>query len=339
MPAFAAPASPALDHSSSPLVSILLIAYGQQHVVADAVRGALAQTWSPLEILISDDASSDDTFNVIQQTVRDYTGPHHIVLNRNAQNMGISAHLSKLARMSHGELLVVMAGDDISVPQRCTRLVQTWLAHERRPDLIASDLMELDGGDGNTAPGLIVPTDLNAYHGFDDWRAHRPWLVGAAHAWSRRLFERFGDMQPGSAAEDQIMTFRAIMTGGAISLHEPLVRYRRGGLSGRKRWATVSSYVAHQQRSNRYVLAELAQLQQDACTADVGEEMRAALAPKLARERWMHDIFAARGLEARLRLLLGGHAVKVGFRIRMFLYATMPWVYAPVFALKRWNNQ
>lgn len=329
----ATPASSGTSHPLRPLVSILLIAYRQERIVADAVRGALAQTWSPLEILISDDCSPDRTFDVIQATVRDYDGPHRIVLNRNPQNEGISAHLSKLARMSHGELLVVMAGDDVSVPERCTRLAETWLAHERRPDLIASDLVEFDSG--NSTPALIEPTDLGVYHGFDDWRAHRPWLVGAAHAWSRRLFGRFGDMQPGSAAEDQIMTFRAIMSGGAISLHEPLVQYRRGGLSGKKHWATVSDYVAHQQRANRYVLAEIAQLQQDANTAHVGEPMRAALAPKLAREIYMRDIFAANGLMERLRLLCGSHSVKAGFRIRMFLYAAMPFVYVPVFALKR----
>jgi glycosyltransferase involved in cell wall biosynthesis len=327
-------------HLARPLVSVLLITYCQEHIVADAVRGALAQTWSPLEILISDDCSTDRTFEVIQHTVRDYTGPHRIVLNRNVQNLGISAHLSALAQMSHGELLVVMAGDDVSVPQRCARMAQTWLAHECRPDLIASDLVELASAQGASAvPALIKPTDLNAYHGLDDWLAHCPWLVGAAHAWSRRLFERFGDMQPGSAAEDQIMVFRAIMSGGAISLHEPLVQYRRGGLSGRKRWATVSSYVLHQRRSNCYVLAELAQLQRDACVAHVGEQVRAALAPRLARETYTRDIFAANGLMMRLRLLFGRHAVKAGFRIRMFLYAAMPFVYAPVFALKHWISR
>ena len=112
----------------------------------------------------------------------------------------------------------------------CARLVECWNAHGRRIDLIASDLEEFENAAGQA--GRIAPTDLGQYKSFD-WAREQPWLVGASHAWSRRLFEHFGPMLPGAMAEDQIMTFRAIMSGGAYSLREPLVRYRRGGLSGK----------------------------------------------------------------------------------------------------------
>ena len=48
--------------ASRPLVSILLIAYHQADTVGAALRGALAQTYQPLEILASDDASRASTF-------------------------------------------------------------------------------------------------------------------------------------------------------------------------------------------------------------------------------------------------------------------------------------
>jgi glycosyltransferase involved in cell wall biosynthesis len=315
-----------------PLVSMLLIAYNQADVVADAVAGALAQTYSPLEILISDDCSPDGTYAAIEAAVRDYRGPHRIVLNRNARNVGISGHLSQLARMAHGELLVVAAGDDVSVPERCERLVECWNARGRRVDLIASDLVEFDNPDAQA--GRIAPTELGTYAGFDDWARARPWLVGAAHAWSRRLFERFGDMLPGAMAEDQIMTFRAVMTGGAYSLREPLVRYRRGGLSGKRRWRTVEQFIARVQQTTRFGLVESEQFQRDADVAGVGEGMRALLVPKLARERYVRDVFAARGFGAKLGLLARTKGVKLGFRVRMFLYAACPCVYRPFFALR-----
>ncbi len=47
---------------SSPLVSMLLIAYQQADIIGAAIAGALAQTYSPLEIVISDDASGDGTW-------------------------------------------------------------------------------------------------------------------------------------------------------------------------------------------------------------------------------------------------------------------------------------
>ncbi|MFX1762883.1 glycosyltransferase [Paraburkholderia sp. A1RI-2L] len=323
---------PRANDASRPLVSMLLIAYNQANVVADAIAGALAQTWSPLEILISDDCSTDGTWAAIEAAVRDYRGPHRLVLNRNERNAGISAHLSKLAAMSQGDLLVVTAGDDVSVPERCARLVDCWNALGRRPDLIASDLEEFESAAGQA--GRIAPTDLDQYKNFDDWARERPWLVGAAHAWSRRLFERFGPMLPGAMAEDQIMTFRAIMSGGAHSLREPLVRYRRGGLSGKRRYRTVEQFIARVKLTTAFGLVESEQFQHDAQIAGVGQPMRALLVPKLAREHYARDVFAARGFGAKLGLMLRTPGVKMGFKVRMFLYAACPCVYRPFFALR-----
>ncbi|WP_322042718.1 glycosyltransferase family 2 protein [Paraburkholderia sp. J67] len=322
----------AANEASRPLVSMLLIAYNQAGVIADAVAGALAQTYSPLEILISDDCSPDGTWAAIEAATRDYRGPHRIVLNRNERNAGITAHLSQLAAMSHGELLVVTAGDDVSVPQRCERLVECWNGLDRRVDLIASDLVEFESASPDA--GRIAPTDLGQYRSFDDWERERPWVVGASHAWSRRLFERFGPMLPGAMAEDQIMTFRAVMTGGAYSLREPLVRYRRGGLSGKRRYRTVDQFIARVKLTTAFGLAESEQFQRDAQTAGVGERMRALLVPKLAREHYARDVFAVDGLGAKLGLLLRTKEVKMGFRLRMFLYAACPGIYRPFFALR-----
>jgi hypothetical protein len=181
----------------------------------------------------------------------------------------------------------------------------------------------------------MTPTELDTYRSFDDWLASRPWLIGAAHTWSRRLFERFGPMLPGAAAEDQIMVLRAILSGGAASLREPLVHYRRGGLSRKRRYGSVDELIARMRQSNRYGLAELAQLQRDAEIGGVGERMRAAMAPKLAREQFIHAMFEAGGLGERIGLLARSPKVKLGLRIRMFLYATCPAVYAPGIWLKR----
>jgi glycosyltransferase involved in cell wall biosynthesis len=327
------PSSADTPAAERPLVTMLLIAYNQAAQIGDAVRSALAQTYQPLEIIVSDDASTDATFAAIEAAVAGYSGPHRVITRRNAVNQGISAHLSQIAQMAKGELLFVAAGDDMSAPTRCERVVDLWLARERRPDLIAADLADMD--EAGNVHERVSPTELDGYRSFDDWLANRPWLIGAAHTWSRRLFERFGPMQPGAAAEDQIMVLRAILSGGAISLREPLVRYRRGGLSRKRRYGSVAELIARMRQSNRYGLAELAQLQRDAEIAGIGERMRAAMAPKLAREQFIHAMFEAGSPGERIGLVMRSGGVKLGLRIRMFLYASCPGVYAPGIWLKR----
>lgn len=318
---------------SRPLVSILLIAFNQRATVAEAVAGALAQTWSPLEILLSDDASTDGTFASIEAAVAGYAGPHHVILNRNPRNLGIGAHLSHLVSMSHGELLVVAAGDDVSMPQRCERVVDAWLATDRRVDLIASALDDLD--ERGRVRERITPSDLASYRDAADWLARPPFVVGAAQAWTRRVFDRFGPLPPGVVAEDLLMVFRAIVSGGALTLPEPLVRYRRGGISRRRRAMSAQDVVRGLLKNNRSSLVELPQLLADARTAGQESAVEAALTARIARECYIRDMFAADGAPARCRLLTGAHAVPGSLRLRIALYAAAPWLMAPFFALKR----
>ncbi len=71
------------DSCERPLVTFYVITYNQARFVREAVESALAQTYSPIEILLSDDCSTDGTFEIIQETVKGYSGPHTVILNRN----------------------------------------------------------------------------------------------------------------------------------------------------------------------------------------------------------------------------------------------------------------
>lgn len=320
-------------NGDAPLASILLIAFQQESTVAGAVAGALSQTYSPLEIILSDDGSSDGTFAAMQAAVAGYSGPHHIVLNHNPQNLGIGAHLSHLVGLSKGEMLFVAAGDDVSLPQRCEKVMEAWRASDQRLDLIAAALIDVDEA-GHTG-AVITPSDLAAYHNAADWLARPPFVVGAAQAWTRRVFERFGPLPKGVVAEDLVMVLRAVMSGGAVTLAEPLVRYRRGGLSFRRRAQTAGDVVNALLKNNRSALVELPLLLNDARHAGQLAAVEAALLARLARETFIRDLFAAGSLPARGRLMLGAPSVALALRLRLFIYAACPALLAPFFWLKR----
>lgn len=325
------PADPAL-----PLASMLMMSFNQQATIGEAIAGALRQTYSPLEIVISDDASTDATWATIQQAVAGYAGPHRLVLNRNPANLGIGAHLNRLVGLSHGELLFVAAGDDVSLPQRCARVAEAWLAADRRPDLVSSSLVDLDA-EGRTH-GTIVPTDLSTYRDAADWVARPPHVVGAAQAWTRRVYDRFGPLPAGTVAEDRLMVFRAIVAGGAITLAEPLVQYRRGGISRRRRNRHARDVVERLLKNSRHARVELPQLLADARSAGQLAAVEAALQRELERETFVHDLFASRDLATRWRAVAAARRVPLAARLRLLVYAACPGVLAPFFALKRWSS-
>ncbi len=115
-----------MDLPSRPLVTLALMAYNQEQMIEGAVGGALAQTYSPLEILISDDCSTDRAFECATAAVDDYEGPHQLRLNRNPHNLGLIGHVNALFEMARGEIVVLAAGDDVSLPERVVRIVEAF---------------------------------------------------------------------------------------------------------------------------------------------------------------------------------------------------------------------
>lgn len=121
-----------IDAKNSPLVSLLLITYRQENFVEPALKSALAQTYRPLQIVVSDDCSPDKTFGVIEKIAREYRGEHRLDLHRNPKNLGVAGNLNRGWELCRGEFIVIQAGDDMSVPQRTEQLVSKWLHSEKK---------------------------------------------------------------------------------------------------------------------------------------------------------------------------------------------------------------
>jgi glycosyltransferase involved in cell wall biosynthesis len=109
-----------------PAVTFALFAYNQEKYVRAAIEGAFAQDFEPLEIILSDDCSSDRTFAIMQEMAAAYTGPHRVTARQERPNAGPVQHLINVARVATGELMVVGAGDDISYPDRVSALHSAW---------------------------------------------------------------------------------------------------------------------------------------------------------------------------------------------------------------------
>ncbi|HYG27035.1 MAG TPA: glycosyltransferase family A protein, partial [Caulobacteraceae bacterium] len=106
-----------------PLATFILFAYNQERFVREAIAAALAQDYEPLEIILSDDCSSDRTFDFMQEMAAGYRGPHSVRAARTSRNLGVTQHVLGRGREARGEIVVVAAGDDISKPHRTSRIV------------------------------------------------------------------------------------------------------------------------------------------------------------------------------------------------------------------------
>lgn len=206
-----------------PLVTFALFAYNQEQYVREAVEGALSQTYSPLQIILSDDCSSDRTFEIIENMAAEYTGPHQILINRNDINYGLGEHLNCIMNEAIGELIVVAAGDDVSLPNRTECLVQAWDKGGMTADSICSAMVQIGEGVSGTQVMQGRPFNGSLSEGIE---SNFSGLQGATHAWTSRVWKTFGPLLPGSVCEDRIIPLRSQLLGGSIWIDEPLVKYR-----------------------------------------------------------------------------------------------------------------
>jgi glycosyltransferase involved in cell wall biosynthesis len=321
-----------MNVNTLPPVTFLLISYNQQDYIGEALVSALAQDYANLEIIVSDDTSQDDTWRIIEEKLATYTGPHRIKALRNEKNLGIGGNLDQAVRQSSGELIFIAGGDDVSLPNRVSTVVDFWLQQDRQPDLIAAHLYDMTQTGEHC--GMIRIADLGEYRSLDDWCRSPPHVIGAAQAWTRRLFDRFGGLPVGIVGEDMLMAFRAIASAGARTLPIPLVNYRRGGLTSKRRSLRAAEVIRGLIRKLGSSRIELRQMLMEARELGASPDSLQMLERLLDKENFIDGMFSS-GITKQLGLCLQYRTLPLDFRIRILTYAAAPWALAPFFFLKR----
>ena len=107
--------------SSNELVSVLLSAYNSEKTLGESIDSLLNQTYKNLEILISDDGSTDSTKEICKKfQLKD----ERILFSSNKKNIGLTKSLNNLAQKASGSLIARHDADDISLPYRIEEQIQ-----------------------------------------------------------------------------------------------------------------------------------------------------------------------------------------------------------------------
>jgi glycosyltransferase involved in cell wall biosynthesis len=333
------------EQEERPLVTFALFAYNQERFIREAVEGALAQTYSPLQVILSDDCSTDRTFEIMQEMVADYTGPHEILLNRNERNLGIGGHVNRVMDLSRGELIVVAAGDDISLPSRTDILASAWRNSTRRFVSLYSDYLEID--DDGSETGLVRkgPVEHDIPTMIRNAATSGRGVFGATHAWTRHSFDLFGPIDSRVIYEDKVIPFRNAVVGEIVHVDQVLVKYRRLSQS-LSHHAAMSTYAHWARQSatnyrNRRVafesnLRDLNTAAQMGCVSAAGRSQISALL-EMEIERCAFRVqFREGGLRERVAAIWkSGHCLSLSERLKYLALSVAPGIYDLAFAQTR----
>ncbi len=112
------PAQPA--GNVQPLVSVVMTAHNVGNYIEQAVTSVLRQTHKPVEMIVVDDCSTDDTWRVLQRLSREYP----LVVRRLNANLGTYFAKNVGVQLAQGEFVFFQDGDDLCHPERIRLCLQ-----------------------------------------------------------------------------------------------------------------------------------------------------------------------------------------------------------------------
>ncbi|HEV3089167.1 MAG TPA: glycosyltransferase family 2 protein [Candidatus Elarobacter sp.] len=106
-----------------PLISILIPNYNYVKYVATAVDSALAQTYPNIEVVVSDNCSTDGAWELLNER---YGADPRVRLHQNETNVGMARNFDRLMELARGRYVLCLSSDDFLFPQHLTQLEEVF---------------------------------------------------------------------------------------------------------------------------------------------------------------------------------------------------------------------
>ena len=124
-----------------PLVSIICLCYNHERFLAEALNSVLAQTYPNLEIIIADDASTDNSLAIIKYYCKRYP---QIKFIQGIENKGNCRAFNQAFALSTGEYIVDFATDDVLLPERIADQMACFAQLDSTYGVVYTDALLID---------------------------------------------------------------------------------------------------------------------------------------------------------------------------------------------------
>jgi glycosyltransferase involved in cell wall biosynthesis len=211
-------------------VSVVLGTYNGQAYLKKQLDSLLLQTRPPDEIVISDDRSTDNTVNIVNQFMEESHVPIRFVVNEN--NLGFSENFLRASSRASGDIIAFCDQDDIWEFDKLSKCLECFddytvlVVHK-------AQLIDRDGNPTGRFDQGIGKSTKNKPLAYDPWSVFfgfsmvfRRSLLDAADYRSRSIDYITGTDQ---LAHDRWVLFLANMLGSVHELDDSLVAYRQHG--------------------------------------------------------------------------------------------------------------
>ncbi|MBN2177340.1 MAG: glycosyltransferase family 2 protein [Demequinaceae bacterium] len=220
-----------MSDSGGKRVSVALCTYNGEAFLGDQLRSILNQDAPALEVVISDDGSTDGTLAVIEDVTEHYSGPTEIRLIHTTRVGGVTQNFDRAIGQCRGEIVALSDQDDTWEPHKL-RVLGEYFVDASTPHLVFSDAALIDDAGARLSGSLHGSLRLGRRerHELRSGRAfelliRRNVVTGAVAAFSRDLYT-LATPFPTSWVHDEWLAILASAIGDVALVNETLVNYR-----------------------------------------------------------------------------------------------------------------
>jgi glycosyltransferase len=205
----------------TPKVSIITVCHNAAHTIADTLGSVASQTYSNIEHIIIDGASSDTTLQVIRQF-------QHVTQLVSEKDEGMYPALNKGIALATGEIIGILHADDTYAKNDVIAKVAALFA-DTSVDAVYGDLVFVDQQHPEkiTRRWIAGPYRKNDF--YRGWMPPHPTFFVRAN-----LYTQFGNFNTSfTSAADYELMLRFLLKHSIrpVYLPEVMIRMRQGGRS------------------------------------------------------------------------------------------------------------
>lgn len=218
-----------------PKLSYVLLTHNRAEYVRQAMESAFAQDYAgELEYIISDDCSTDRTYDIIRQCADSYQGGRRVVVTQTPQNLHLAGNTNHAIRFATGEWIIRADDDDLSRVDRCSQIGHAIAAHPGCSFVLAkqrrfTDSEEAEAQDFCRTAEAMAPASVYDIRKGED--GYSPFFRpdSSNKAWSARVYSEFPPLPPDAKyVDDLICMYRANALGYGVSIPAVTVMARDG---------------------------------------------------------------------------------------------------------------
>ncbi|MBA3774086.1 MAG: glycosyltransferase family 2 protein [Ramlibacter sp.] len=304
--------------------SVVIPLYNKAALVEVAVRSTLAQTYSPLEVIVVDDGSTDGGAQVVSQIADSRV---RLVSQDNA---GVSAARNRGIELARGDWIVFLDADDWQHPQYLASLRRAHTIHPR-VDMLASGFAQVSASGGVQITPWRLPeahatieviTDL-----WERWMKGTPFFTGSVAVRASRLHAMQAWFPVGEwTGEDLDLWFRVAEHTPIVLVHAPLAAYRTQVSGSLGSAAPAFRFGPFHNR-----------MRERALNGDLAPEYRRSALWFVAQQEVTvaRDLLAAGRRTEAIRLLVGARRAALG---RRWQVTALMALFAPARAVRSWQR-